>query len=89
MDNELGHLKFDGGAAKHISTEIQMNLIRELGAVDKSTVFIVADQFKTCNDALGNIRKDIAKRLKLYDEKDFAFCWIYDLPSFEWPPLRL
>jgi aspartyl-tRNA synthetase len=84
MDEVSKRLKLDGSAAKHISTEIQMNLIRELDAKEKSTIFIVADQFKTCNDALGNIRKDIAKKLKLYDEKDFAFCWIYDFPSFEW-----
>jgi aspartyl-tRNA synthetase len=84
LDTESNHLRLDGSAAKHISTEIQMNLIREFGAKDKLTIFIVADQFRTCNDALGNIRKEIAKRLKLYDEKDFAFCWIYDFPSFEW-----
>jgi len=83
-DTESKHLKLDGGAAKHISTEIQMNLIRELDAKDKSTILIVADQFKTCNDALANIRRDIAKRLNLYDEKEFAFCWVYDFPSFEW-----
>jgi len=84
IDEESKHLKLDGSAAKHISTEIQMNLIRELDAKDKSTIFIVADQFKTCNDALANIRKDIAKRLKLYDETAFQFCWVYDFPSFEW-----
>jgi aspartyl-tRNA synthetase len=84
LDAESGHLKFDGGAAKHISTEIQMNLIRALDAKDKSTIFMVSDNFKTCNDALGYVRKDIAKRLKLYDERDFAFCWVYDFPSFEW-----
>jgi len=84
MDEESKHLKLDGSAAKHLSTEIQMNLIRELGASDKSTIFIVADQFKTCNDALANIRKEIAKKLNLYDESIFAFCWVYDFPSFEW-----
>ncbi|MGV8141109.1 MAG: aspartate--tRNA ligase, partial [Candidatus Woesearchaeota archaeon] len=84
MDEESKHLRLDGSAAKHISTEIQMNIIRELDAKDKSTVLIVADQFKTCNDALANIRRDVAKKLKLYDEKDFAFCWVYDFPSFEW-----
>jgi len=76
--------KIEGGAAKFLSTEVQMNLIRELGAKPKSTIFIVADSFRTCNDALGNIRKEIAKRLKLYDENDFKFSWIYDFPSFEW-----
>ena len=84
MDEESKHLKLDGSAAKHITTEIQMNIIRELSAKDKSTILIIADQFKTCNDALANIRKDVAKKLNLYDEKEFAFCWVYDFPSFEW-----
>ncbi|MGV8172286.1 MAG: aspartate--tRNA ligase, partial [Candidatus Woesearchaeota archaeon] len=85
-DEQSGHLKLDGSAAKHISTDIQMALIRVLDAKDKSTILIVADQFKTCNDALANIRKEIAKKLKLYDESSFAFCWVYDFPSFEWNP---
>jgi aspartyl-tRNA synthetase len=79
-------LRLDGSAAKHLSTEIQMNIIRELDAKKNNTIFIVADQFKTCNDALANVRKEIAKKLILYDEKDFAFCWVYDFPSFEWNP---
>jgi aspartyl-tRNA synthetase len=82
--DENGKLRLDGSAAKYLSTEIQMDIIRELSASAGHTVFIVADQFKICNDALGNIRKEIAKRLKLYDESDFAFCWIYDFPLFEW-----
>lgn len=81
-DNE--GLRLEGSAAKHLSTEIQMNIIRELDAKDNNTIFIVADQFKTANDALGNVRKELAKKLILYDEKDFAFCWVYDFPSFEW-----
>jgi aspartyl-tRNA synthetase len=85
-DEQSGHLKLDGSAAKHISTDIQMNLIRELDAKDKSTILIVADQFKICNDAMANIRKEVAKRMKLYDETSFAFCWVYDFPSFEWNP---
>ena len=83
-DEESKHLKLDGSAAKHITTDIQMSIIRELEAKEKSVIFMVADQFKTCNDALANIRKDIAKKLNLYDEKTFAFCWVYDFPSFEW-----
>ena len=63
-----------------------MNLVRELDAKDKSTILMVADSFKTCNDALGNIRKEFAKKLKLYDESEFKFCWVYDFPSFEWNP---
>lgn len=85
-DAETGHLKLDGSAAKHLSTEIQMGIIRGLDAKDKSTILMVADQSKTCNDAMANIRKEIAKKLGLYDESSFAFCWVYDFPSFEWNP---
>lgn len=84
FENEAGELRLEGSVAKHFSTEIQMNIIRELDSKKGATVFIVADQFKTCNDALANVRKEIGKKLVLYDEKDFAFCWIYDFPSFEW-----
>ncbi|HYD02694.1 MAG TPA: aspartate--tRNA ligase [Alphaproteobacteria bacterium] len=86
LDEESKHLKLEGGPAKFLSSEIQINLIRELGSKEKSTIFIVGDQFKICNDALAYVRKDIAKRLKLYDEKTFQFCWIVDFPSFEWNP---
>jgi aspartyl-tRNA synthetase len=86
MDEQSGQLRLDGSAAKFLSTEIQMDLIRELDAKEKSTIFIVADQFRTCNDALGNIRKEVAKRLKLYDENDFQFCWVYDFPLLVWNP---
>lgn len=85
-DTESKHLKIDGSAAKHLSTEIQMNLIRVLGAKNKSTIFMVADQFKIANTAMANVRIELAKRLKLYDESSFQFCWVYDFPSFEWDP---
>ncbi|MGV8150917.1 MAG: aspartate--tRNA ligase [Candidatus Woesearchaeota archaeon] len=84
IEDESGKLKLEGSASKHLSTEIQMNIIRELNSKKGSTVLIVADQFKTCNDALAYIRKEVAKKLSLYNEKDFAFCWICDFPSFEW-----
>ncbi len=83
-DAESKHLKLEGSAAKHLSTEIQLNLIRELGAKDKSIILIASDQFKTCNDAMANVRKEVAKKLNLYDDKEFKFCWVYDFPSFEW-----
>ena len=83
---ENGSLRLDGSVAKYLSTDIQMSISHSLGAKDKSTIFIVADQFKTCNDALGNVRKEVAKKLKLFDEKEFAFCWVYDFPLYEWNP---
>lgn len=84
VEDEQSALRLEGSAAKYLSTEIQINILRELNAKKGGMIFIVADQFKTCNDALANVRKEIGKKLALYDEKDFAFCWVYDFPSFEW-----
>ncbi|MFA5797109.1 MAG: aspartate--tRNA ligase [Candidatus Woesearchaeota archaeon] len=82
--NTADGLRLDGSAAKHLSTEIQMNIIRVLGAKEKSTIFIVADAFKVAHESMAYVRIELGKRLKLYDEKNFAFCWVYDFPSFEW-----
>jgi len=85
-EEDNGELRLDGSAVKHLSTETQMNILRIFDAKKNSTIFIVADQPKICNDAIANIRKEVGKKLVLYDEKDFAFCWVYDFPSFEWNP---
>ncbi len=81
-----GTIKLEGSAANHLSTEIQRNIIKELGAKPKSTIFIVADAFKISREAMAYVRKELGQRLHLYDEKEFAFCWVYDFPSFEWNP---
>ncbi|HIH31937.1 TPA: aspartate--tRNA ligase [Candidatus Woesearchaeota archaeon] len=86
-DNEK--LRLEGSAAKYLSSEIQMNIIRALNAKPMNTILIVADSFKVANDALGNVRKEIGKKLVLYDEKEFAFCWVYDFPLYEWNPEEL
>lgn len=35
-------------------------------------------------DALGNLRKEIARRQGLIDENEFRFVWITDFPLFEY-----
>ena len=44
----------------------------------------IADETKKCNFVLSRLRNKLAKDLKLYDEKGFEFCWVYDFPLFAW-----
>lgn len=43
-----------------------------------------ADQPKIVHDALGNLRKEIAKRTGLLDKNSFRFVWVTDFPLFEY-----
>ena len=43
-----------------------------------------ADTSKIVHDSLGNLRKELARRLGLADDKVFHFTWVTDFPLFEW-----
>jgi aspartyl-tRNA synthetase len=47
-------------------------------------VFFVADQPKIVNEALGNLRNDLGRRLNLIDEEKFDFLWVTRFPMFEY-----
>lgn len=72
--------KVEGSVAKHLSDDIQ----KELMNMFKGTVFIVADEKRIAQEALGNLRKKVAKDLDLIPKDDFKFAWIIDFPLFEW-----
>jgi aspartyl-tRNA synthetase len=42
-----------------------------------------ADSADVVADALGNLRKELARRLELVSSKDFHFVWVTDFPAFE------
>ena len=46
-------------------------------------IFIISDKKKVVFDALGFLRREIAKRLGLLDDKDFKLLWVTDFPLFE------
>ncbi len=47
-------------------------------------VLFCADNTKIVHDALGNLRKEIAKRRGLIDQNDYRFVWVTDFPLFEY-----
>jgi aspartyl-tRNA synthetase len=73
-----------GGLGKFFSPEQLDQMIERFGAKDGDLVLLLADSEKTVNKALAPLRCRVAKDLKLFDEKGFAFLWVVDFPLFEW-----
>lgn len=87
--------EFDSGISKFLSEKIKEELKNKIKIKKGSTVFFVADTFDVTNDALAALRNHLGKELKLYDLKEFKFCWVTDFPLFKfdekanrWSPMH-
>jgi aspS_bact: aspartyl-tRNA synthetase len=54
------------------------------GAEKGDLVLMIADKPKVVAAALGELRKEMARRMNLIDENQFAFTWVVDFPMFEY-----
>jgi len=57
---------------------------RRLGAVPGDLILFVADKSVVVNKALGLLRVEVAKRLNLIKEDDYAFVWVTKFPLLEY-----
>ena len=69
---------------KFFSDEEKKALAERIEMEPGDLIFFVADQPKVVNEALGNLRNHLGKRLKLIDEKQFDFLWVTRFPMFEY-----
>ncbi|WP_334332794.1 MULTISPECIES: aspartate--tRNA ligase [unclassified Companilactobacillus] len=72
-----------GGVSKFIKDHKDA-LVERLGLENNDLVLFVADNKKIVADALGYLRKAIAKEQHLYDPNEFAFIWVVNWPLFEY-----
>ena len=72
-----------GGIAKFITDEIKEQLINEFGMNKNSSVFFIADEFKTAQKISGLVRIELGKRLDLLEKDVYRFCYIVDFPMYE------
>jgi len=49
-----------------------------------STVFLIAGRYEDAWEQLGKLRLELAKELKLANDDEFNFSWVYDFPLFEY-----
>ncbi|MBS3095321.1 aspartate--tRNA ligase [Candidatus Woesearchaeota archaeon] len=81
---KLQNGKLESAIVKYLSDDVQNEIIKAVGIKNDQTLVFIADKEKITNDSLSAVRKEMGKRLKLYDEKELNFCWIVDFPLFEW-----
>ncbi len=70
--------------AKFFSDDEQAALKETLDMAPDDIIFFVADQPKITNEALGNLRNELARRLELIDENEFKFTWVTHFPLVEY-----
>ena len=73
----------EGGISKFITDDIKEKLINEFGAKENSSIFFIADEFKTAQKIAGLVRIELGKRLDLIEKGVFKFCFIVDFPMYE------
>ena len=79
-----GDKSWQSPIAKFFTDEQKQALEERVGLDKGDLVLFCADTKKVVYDALGNLRKEIARRQGLIDENEFRFVWITDFPLFEY-----
>ena len=72
-----------GGIAKFITDDIKEQLVNEFGMSKNSSVFFIADEFKTAQKIACLVRIESGKRLDLLEKDVYRFCYIVDFPMYE------
>ena len=75
--------KLDGGISKFFSDDLQNELIISENVKDDDIIFIIGDEKNIVLNALGSLRVEIAKNMKLIDENVYHPVWVTDFPMFE------
>ncbi len=70
--------------AKFLSAEELEGLAAATGAREGDLILIVADREDRVHVALDAIRRQLAARLDLIPDGEWAFCWMVRPPLFEW-----
>ncbi|MEO8361533.1 MAG: aspartate--tRNA ligase [Vicinamibacteria bacterium] len=69
---------------KGCSEEVARRIFEKTGASKDDTIMVGVDAEGPISMAMGILRIEMGKELKLIDEKAFKFVWIVDFPLFEW-----
>lgn len=72
-----------GPVAKNITEEERAGIAAHVGAKPGDCIFFAAGDAKSSRALLGAARNEIAAKLGLIKEGDWAFVWVVDAPLFE------
>jgi aspartyl-tRNA synthetase len=71
-------------AEKGASADVARKLLEKAGAQKDDTVLVGVDREGPVAMAMGILRLELGKELKLVDEKAWRFLWVMDFPLLEW-----
>ncbi len=74
----------ESGIAKFFSEEERAGIREGTAAVDGDLILMVADKTKTARRVLGELRKEVARRLDLVRKDDYRFLWVTGFPLLEY-----
>lgn len=74
---------YTGGIAKFITDDVKQGLKESIGVKPNSSIFFIADEFKTAQKIAGLVRIELGKRLDLIEKNSYRFCFIVDFPMYE------
>lgn len=75
--------ELSGPVAKNLSAAERAGIAAHVGAKPGDCIFFAAGETKTARALLGAARSEIARKLDLIKDGDWAFVWIVDAPLFE------
>ncbi len=75
---------FDGGITKFLNENEILAIIKKTQAKPNDLILFASDSDKLVWKVLAGIRNHFGKELKLYNENDYAMCWITDFPLFDY-----
>lgn len=75
--------ELSGPVAKNLSDAERAGIAEHVGAKPGDCIFFAAGDTKSSRALLGAARGEIAKKLDLIKDGDWAFTWVVDAPMFE------
>jgi aspartyl-tRNA synthetase len=69
---------------KFLTADEVQKINEMMAASDGDLIVFLADTPSIVQDALGNLRLHLAKKLNLINSKEFAFTWVIDFPLFDY-----
>jgi len=84
FENDGGKITGKGPIAKFIPEAAQAELIARAGITAGDALFFSADKKERAATLAGLARTRIGRELGLIEENCFKFCWIVDMPMYEW-----
>ena len=73
-----------GSITKFVTPELVAALAERAGALAGDLLLLVADQTKIVQEALGQLRCEVARRTKLVQADDYKLLWVTEFPLLEY-----